>query len=106
MQCELPGHAFEVVRGDAVQAFATFANPHDGSGKAWCFPTTNRIVCANTYRTASRDRSAGLGVRHTGDVKAAIGDARKALGIAVREIGQFRAAVPRGCAHAQRSAHS
>jgi hypothetical protein len=92
MQCELPGHGFEVVRGDAVQAFATFTNPHDGSGKAWCFPTTNRIVCANRYRTAGRDRSAGLGVRHTGDVRATIGDARLALGVAVRQIDRFTVA--------------
>src|SRR5207248_2061921 len=60
MQCALPGHNFEVVRGDQVQAFATVINPHDGSGKAWCFPTTNRIVCANTYRTASKDTATGL----------------------------------------------
>jgi phage/plasmid-like protein (TIGR03299 family) len=59
MQCELPDHSFEVVRGDEVQAFALFTNPHDGSGKAWCFPTTNRVVCANTFRTASKDRSTG-----------------------------------------------
>ncbi len=90
MQCELPEHAFEVVRGDAVQAFATFTNPHDGSGKAWCFPTTNRIVCANTFRTASTQRSKGLGVRHTGNVKASIADARLALGIAVQEIDTFK----------------
>ena len=65
VQCALPSRSFEVVRGDRVDAYATFQNPHDGSGRAWCFPTTNRIVCGNTYRTASRDRSAGLGIRHT-----------------------------------------
>lgn len=90
MQCELPDHNFEVVRGDAVQAFATFTNPHDGSGKAWCFPTTNRIVCANTFRTASQERSKGLGIRHTGDVRASISDARQVLGLAIEEIDQFK----------------
>ncbi len=90
MQCELPEHGFEVVRGDEVQAFATFTNPHDGSGKAWCFPTTERIVCANTFRTVSNDRTAGLGIRHTGNVRTAIGDARAALGMAVREIDTFK----------------
>jgi phage/plasmid-like protein (TIGR03299 family) len=90
MQCELPEHGFEAVRGDEVQAFATFTNPHDGSGKAWCFPTTNRIVCANTFRTASTDRTNGLGIRHTGDVRSSINDAWTALGFAVREIDQFK----------------
>lgn len=90
MQCELPNHSFEVVAGDQVQAFATFTNPHDASGKAWCYPTTNRIVCANTFRTASRDRSKGLGIRHTGEVKSAIAEARRTLGLAIREIDQFK----------------
>jgi phage/plasmid-like protein (TIGR03299 family) len=90
MQCELPAHNFEVVRGDEVQTFATFINPHDGSGKAWCFPTTIRVVCANTYRTASKDRAAGLGIRHTGDVRAKVADARAALGVAVREVDRFK----------------
>lgn len=90
MQCELPRQGFEVAAGDAVQAFATFTNPHDGSGKAWCFPTTNRIVCANTFRTASKEREKGLGIRHTGDVKAAIKESRQVLGLAVEEIDQFK----------------
>lgn len=90
MQCELPEHGFEVVNGDHVQAFATFTNPHDASGKAWCYPTTNRIVCANSFRTASRERAKGLGIRHTGNVKASIADARAVLGIAIREIDEFK----------------
>lgn len=90
MQCELPEHSFEVVKGDQVQAFATFTNPHDASGKAWCYPTTNRIVCANTFRTADRERGKGLGIRHTGNVKTSIEDARQVLGITIREIDKFK----------------
>lgn len=92
VQCELPGHGFEVVRGDKVQAFATFTNPNDGSGAAWCYPTTNRIVCANTFRTAAKDRAKGLSIRHTGDVQSKLGAARDALGIAVDRIDRFREA--------------
>lgn len=90
MQAELPKQSFEVVRGDEVQAFATWTNTNDGSGRAWCYPTTNRIVCANTFRTASKERSKGLGIRHVGDVRASINDARTALGVAVREIEDFK----------------
>jgi phage/plasmid-like protein (TIGR03299 family) len=89
MQCELPDHSFEVVRGDEVQTFALFTNPHDGSGRAWCFPTTNRVVCANTFRTASKDRAAGLGIRHSGNVAAKVVEARAALGLAVRAVDTF-----------------
>src|SRR4051812_11274997 len=92
MQCELPEHGFEVVPGDAVQTFALFTNPHDGSGKAWCFPTTNRVVCANTFRTASKDKAAGLGIRHSGNVAAKVVEARAALGLAVRAVDTFHAA--------------
>jgi phage/plasmid-like protein (TIGR03299 family) len=92
MQCELVRHAFEPAPGDKVMAFATFTNCHDGSGKAWCFPTTDRIVCRNTFCTASRNRHQGLGIRHTGDVKQLVNEARTALGIAIGEIGQFKEA--------------
>jgi phage/plasmid-like protein (TIGR03299 family) len=92
MQCELPAHAFEVVSGDRVEAFATFTNTHDGSGKAWCFPITDRIVCRNTLNVASRERRKGLGIRHTGDVKASVAQARVALGLAVQGFGEFKEA--------------
>src|SRR5439155_5958219 len=89
---ELPDHGFELPRGDEVQTFALFTNPHDGSGKAWCFPTTNRVVCANTFRTASMDKGAGLGIRHSGNVAAKVVEARAALGLAVRAVDTFHAA--------------
>lgn len=89
MQCELPQQSFEVVRGDRVDCYAVFSNPHDGSGKAYCFPTSNRIVCANTFRVASADKDKGLGIRHTGDVKASIADAQRSLGLAVTGFGRF-----------------
>jgi hypothetical protein len=92
MQCELVRHAFEPAPGDKVLAFATFTNCHDGSGKAWCFPTTDRIVCRNTFRTASRNKHEGLGIRHTGDVKQLVNEARTALGIAINEISEFKEA--------------
>lgn len=88
MQVEIPSAAFRVTPKDEVQTFATFTNPHNG-GQAWAFPSTLRIVCANTYRTVSRDRCGGLGIRHTGDVNAKVRQARAALGIAVRDLGRF-----------------
>lgn len=90
LQVELPNSSFEVTRGDEVNSFGMFTNPHDGSGKAWAFPTTVRAVCANTFRTASEDRKKGLGIRHTGDIKAKVNEVRRVLGIAVKEIDTFK----------------
>lgn len=89
MQCELPRQSFEVVAGDRVDAYALFTNPHDGTGRAFCHPTTNRVVCANTFRTAAGERGKGIGIRHTGNTKASIADAQQALGLAVKGLEAF-----------------
>jgi hypothetical protein len=66
-------------------------NPHDGSGCATCFPTSVRIVCANTYRTAgNKGAGKGLKIRHTGNIKSKIRDARAALGLAVQSFDRFK----------------
>jgi phage/plasmid-like protein (TIGR03299 family) len=83
MQIELPQQSFEVVKGDEVKATAIFTNPHDGSGKAWCFATNQRAVCANTLRRSMGEKHKGIGMRHTGDIKQRVADAQKALGLAV-----------------------
>jgi phage/plasmid-like protein (TIGR03299 family) len=98
MLCHLPAQRFTVAPGDTVEPYALFTNCHDGSGQAWCFPTTERVVCANTFRVASRERGKGIGMRHTGDVRGRIGDAQAALGLAVagfEEFGEAAAAMVR-----------
>lgn len=90
MQIELPEHGFTVARGDEQKAYATFTNCHDGTGKAHCFPSVTRIICANTFRTAIATRTSGLSIRHTGDIRASVADAREAMGLAVRGIDRFK----------------
>jgi Domain of unknown function (DUF932) len=64
MLAHFPKQAFSVNGKDDVEPYVAICNPHDGTGCANCFPTSVRIVCANTYRTAGNKghakRIAGL----------------------------------------------
>lgn len=90
MLAKLPNHAFEVSKGDKVECFALFTNAHDSSEAGYCFPTTERVVCANTYRTAGHGKHKGIRIRHTGNIKNKIADAQTALGIAVESFSTFK----------------
>jgi phage/plasmid-like protein (TIGR03299 family) len=91
MLAHFPQQAFSVNGKDAVEPYVAICNPHDGSGCANCFPTSVRIVCANTYRTAgSKGAGKGLKIRHTGNIKSKIREARSALGMAVQSFDRFK----------------
>jgi phage/plasmid-like protein (TIGR03299 family) len=90
MLVRLPGQAFAVGAGDQVEAFALFTNPHDGSGVAECFATSERVVCANTLRVARNGQKSGIKLRHTGDLKARVRDAQQALNLTVQEFETFK----------------
>ncbi len=86
----LPGQDFVVNGGDEQKAYVLFENCHDGSGSGNVFPTSERVVCANTLRMASKDKDKGMSIRHTGSVKDKIKAAQKALGIAVEEFADYK----------------
>ena len=91
MLAHFPQQCFSVNGKDRVEPYVAICNPHDGTGCANCFPTSVRIVCANTYRTAgSKGASKGLKIRHTGNVKSKIREARTALGMAVQSFDRFK----------------
>ena len=90
MLADLPNCKFSVGSGDEVKTYCIFSNPHDGSGKAYCYPTTERVVCANTLRVSTRDQAKGIGIRHTGSVKTKIADAQTALAQSVDGFRTFR----------------
>lgn len=93
MLAHFPKQAFSVNGTDAIEPYVAICNPHDGTGCANLFPTSVRIVCHNTYRTACRTgANRALKIRHTGNIKSKIRDARKALGMAVESFDEFRQA--------------
>jgi phage/plasmid-like protein (TIGR03299 family) len=91
MCAHFPRQAFAVNGNDQVEPFVALCLPHDGSGCAVAFPTSVRIVCANTFRTASASAaSKGFKIRHTGSIKAKISAAQQALGVAVKSFDRFK----------------
>lgn len=92
MLAAMPERRFEVQAGDEVEPFVMFSNCHDGSGAAWCFPTTVRVECANTHRIAMNGKAKALSIRHTGNVKDKIDAARKVMGFAVKSFDGFQEA--------------
>jgi phage/plasmid-like protein (TIGR03299 family) len=86
----MPKQSFTINGGDKQEPYAIFTNCHDGTGAAYCFPTVERVVCANTFRTATKERHKGLSIRHTGNIKDKIASARTALGLAVKGFETYR----------------
>jgi phage/plasmid-like protein (TIGR03299 family) len=92
MLAHFPKQAFTINGGDRQEAYVAFTTTHDGSGAAACFPTSVRIVCRNTFRLAQMNKGKGISIRHTGNIKEKVREARKALGFAVQEIEEYKTA--------------
>lgn len=88
------------VKGDAMKQYLTIFTSHDGSSALNLFPTTVRVVCANTWRAATVERQkmeakhgkqtvkAGYSIKHTRNMKAMVQQAVDAFAAAV-ECNKF-----------------
>jgi len=92
MQIHLPKQRFAVNGSDMTEPYAIFENSNDGLGAGRAYPTTERVVCRNTLRLAAKDRGKGIVIRHTGSLKGKLNAARQAMGLAVKEIGDYKQA--------------
>ncbi len=90
MLANLPKHRFTVNGKDSVEAYVQFSLDHSGGGANWAFPISNRTECANTFRVAMQSKNSGISIRHDGNQKQRINDARLALGLAVQEFSEFK----------------
>ena len=70
------------VVGDKVDPYLCFTNTHDGSGAVKAFVTPIRVVCNNTLNLALSGAKRTWSVRHNGDIKAKIAEARESLELA------------------------
>lgn len=90
MLAHLPQQRFSVGPKDVVEPYVIFTNSHDQGVSARCYPTSVRVVCANTFRVSGKEgKGRGISIRHNGNVKAKVKAAQQSLGLAVREFGQF-----------------
>jgi phage/plasmid-like protein (TIGR03299 family) len=66
----------EIAPGDTTHRYILFSTSHDGSAALQALPTSVRVVCANTLRIAT---ARSVGIRHTGDMKGKLDEARRYL---------------------------
>jgi phage/plasmid-like protein (TIGR03299 family) len=81
MLAKLPGD-LEVGNDDVLNKYVLIVNPHDGSGSVRLFPTSVRVVCANTLRLAMGESELGIKLFHTaGSLARRVEKAKELLGI-------------------------
>lgn len=83
----------EVTDEDILHQYVLIRNSHDGSSAFQVYPTSVRVVCANTLRWSERDAARGISLQHTGRVDDKIAHARLALGLISDETERFAAQV-------------
>jgi len=80
----------EVTRQDILQQYVLITTSHDGSQAIRLFPTSVRVVCANTLRFATSTARGGLRLRHTrGSLADRVRKAREALGVIASDHETF-----------------
>ncbi len=68
--------------GDNTEPYLCFSNTHDGSGAIRVCMTPVRVVCNNTLNFALDGAKRSWSVRHTGDIKMKLQEARMCLDMA------------------------
>ncbi|MGD9620591.1 MAG: DUF932 domain-containing protein [Mycolicibacterium sp.] len=74
---------------DRTEWYLAALNSHDGTSRFRLILTSVRIVCANTQAAALAGAKSAFGIRHTAGARAAIHEARTALGLSWRYMDAF-----------------
>jgi phage/plasmid-like protein (TIGR03299 family) len=101
MLAKLPGH-IEVCDRDVLDKYVLITNSHDGTGAVRLFPTSVRVVCANTLRLAISESDTnktdaglplGLKLFHTaGSLSRRVQKAKELLGVINNSHDEFATA--------------
>ncbi|QGH73014.1 MAG: hypothetical protein [Siphoviridae sp. ctCJE6] len=83
----LPGDI--VIKDDPIKKYLVLTNSHDGRSALKMYFTPIRVVCQNTLIISMGDARGGISIRHSGDVRAKVGEAQRILGIAKRQYDDF-----------------
>jgi phage/plasmid-like protein (TIGR03299 family) len=75
---------------DVMKQYVLVSNGHGGFASFSCYPTSVRVVCANTLRWSESDLALGLRFFHLGSMEDKLKNARTALGIARKETQRFQ----------------
>ena len=74
-QCR--GDSFDIGDGDEVSPFMLFCNGHDGSLSCRMTPMTKRMWCQNQLGNIVKTHSAFAAIRHTGDTRHKLEEAKR-----------------------------
>ena len=99
----LKGESFSVRDVDEVRPYILVSNGSDGATGFRCTPTTIRVVCANTLHMVipnwenenslkSLDQAA-FSCKHTGNLEGRVEEAKKALQLYGKSLGEHRATI-------------
>ncbi|UJE15733.1 hypothetical protein SEA_LIGMA_80 [Gordonia phage Ligma] len=78
---------------DTTETYIAVLNSHDGSSPLRVLVTPVRIVCANTQTMALSNAASYWSIRHTTNMRGAVDEARRALGLTFRYIEAFETEV-------------
>jgi len=81
---------YKVKGVDEIAPYLLLTNSHNGQRSFRVFPTTVRVVCANTLTLAlGGGRGKGISIQHSGDMEAKLAEAQKVLENADSQLNRF-----------------
>jgi phage/plasmid-like protein (TIGR03299 family) len=82
-------------KDDVVEKYLCLTNSHDGKSSLRMYFTPVRVVCQNTLNMSMSDAKNGIAIRHSGNIKMKVDEARNVLGISINYYNQFEEIVKR-----------
>jgi len=78
-----------LTKEDIVEKYLCLTNSHDGLSSLKLYFTPVRVVCQNTLIASMKDSKDGISIRHMGDIKNKVEEARRILGITIDYYKEF-----------------
>lgn len=78
-----------ITREDIVEKYLVLMNSHDGTSALKLYFTPIRCICSNTLTASLKDSWDGISIRHMGNIRNKVDEARRLLGISIDYYAQF-----------------